>query len=222
MATFNYIDLGSTDYKACWEQQEVLHAEVVAAKGPGAASTDKNFFLLVEHPHVYTMGKSGNADNMLIPDAFLQKINATFYRINRGGDITYHGPGQLVGYPIFDLRKAKLGIREYINRMEEAIVQTIAEYGIKGERREGATGVWIDPLHPVKSRKICAIGVRVSRQVTMHGFALNVNPDMRYYNYINPCGFDAGSVTSLVQETGHEISMEEVKQHIKRHFNALF
>lgn len=222
MASFNYIDLGSADYKACWEQQEALHAEVIAAKEGITGGTAKNFFLLVEHPHVYTMGKSGNAGNMLIPDEFLKKINASFYRINRGGDITYHGPGQLVGYPIFDLQNAKLGIREYIFRMEEAILHTIAAYGLQGGRREGATGVWLDPQHPVKSRKICAIGVRVSRQVTMHGFALNVNPDMRYYNYINPCGFDAGSVTSLTQETGRTISMEEVKQHIKKHFDAQF
>ena len=222
MASFNYIDLGLKDYKEAWDYQEELLAEVVADKQAKKAPSGKNYFLLVEHPHVYTLGKSGDEKNMLIQGDFLKKINATYYKINRGGDITYHGPGQIVGYPVIDLEKYKLGVRQYIEKMEEAIIATIAEYGLEGGRKERATGVWLNAAHPGRARKICAIGVRVSRYVTMHGFALNVNTDMRYFNYINPCGFLTYGVTSIRQELAREIEMEEVKQRLKANFNAVF
>ena len=222
MADFNYIDLGLKDYKACWDYQEERLQEVVAEKRSTGKPTARNSFILVEHPHVYTLGKSGDEKNMLANTDFLKKIDATYYKINRGGDITYHGPGQLVGYPIIDLENLKIGVREYIEKMEDAIIATIAEYGLEGGRKEGATGVWLQADHKVRARKICAIGVRVSRYVTMHGFALNVNTDMRYYNYINPCGFASSAVTSIQQELGREISMEEVKRIAMEKFNTIY
>ncbi len=222
MADFNFIDTGFVDYKKCWDYQEELLAEVIADKKSGGKPSSKNFFLLVEHPHVYTLGKSGDEHNMLIHADFLKKIDATFYKINRGGDITYHGPGQLVGYPIIDLEYHHLGVREYIEKMEDAIIATLAAFGMEGSRKDGATGVWLDASHRVRARKICAIGVRVSRYVTMHGFAFNVNTDLRYFNYINPCGFDPGTVTSIRQETGKEIDMEELKVLLRENFNRIF
>ncbi|PIF06201.1 MAG: lipoate--protein ligase [Draconibacterium sp.] len=222
MADFNYIDLGLKDYKSCWDQQERYFNEVVLEKRKEGKPSDRNYFLLVEHPHVYTLGKSGDEKNLLANAGLLKKIDATYYKINRGGDITYHGPGQIVGYPIIDLEYYKIGVREYIEKMEDAIIATIAEYGLSGGRKEGATGVWIDAQHRVRARKICAIGVRVSRYVTMHGFALNVNTDMRYFNYINPCGFSAFGVTSIQQELGKEIELDEVRSKLRKNFNALF
>ncbi len=222
MAKFNYIDLGLKDYKECWDYQEKLMAEVVNDKRTSGKPSAKNHFLLVEHPHVYTLGKSGDEKNLLAHGDFLRKIEATFYKINRGGDITYHGPGQLVGYPIIDLENYKIGVREYIEKMEDAIIETIAEYGLTGGRKKDATGIWLDFEHKVRARKICAIGVRVSRFVTMHGFALNVNTDMRYYNYINPCGFASSAVTSIQQELGKEIPMDEVKILLMGKFNKLY
>lgn len=222
MSDFNFIDTGFIDYKECWDYQESLLAEVVADKKAGGQPSPKNYFLLVEHPHVYTLGKSGDEHNMLIHADFLKKIDATFYKINRGGDITYHGPGQLVGYPIIDLEFYQMGVREYIERMEDAIIRVLLHYGLVGGRREGATGVWLEAGHRVRARKICAIGVRVSRYVTMHGFAFNVNTDLRYFNYINPCGFDPGTVTSLQQELGKPVNMDEVKVLIREHFGRLF
>ncbi len=222
MADFNYIDLKIKDYKECWDYQEELLAEVVGDKRSSGKPSSKNAFLLVEHPHVYTLGKSGDEKNLLANAEFLKKINATYFKINRGGDITYHGPGQIVGYPIIDLEYYKIGVREYIEKMEDAIIATIAEYGLDGGRKEGATGVWLQAGHKVRARKICAIGVRVSRYVTMHGFALNVNTDMRYYNYINPCGFASNAVTSIQQELGKEIPMEEVKTILKEKFISIY
>ncbi len=222
MAQFNYIDLGVKDYKECWDYQEACLLEVSNDKRSTKQPSEINHFILVEHPHVYTLGKSGDEKNMLANTNFLKKIEATYYKINRGGDITYHGPGQLVGYPIIDLENYKIGVRQYIEKMEDAIIATIAEYGLEGGRKEGATGVWLQPEHKVRARKICAIGVRVSRAVTMHGFALNVNTDMRYYNYINPCGFSSSDVTSIQQELGREIPMEEVKQIAMKKFNAIY
>lgn len=222
MANFNYIDVGLKDYKACWDFQEELLKDISDHKQRTKQPSEKNHFLLVEHPHVYTLGKSGDESNLLAHSDFLKKIEATFYKINRGGDITYHGPGQLVGYPIIDLEYYKIGVREYIEKMENAIIAIIAEYGLFGGRKEGATGVWLDFDHKVRARKICAIGVRVSRYVTMHGFALNVNTDMRYFNYINPCGFNSFGVTSIQQELGKAISMDEVKKRIKKKFNQLY
>ncbi len=222
MANFIYEDLGTKDYKECWDYQETILAEVQNEKKSSKAATDKGRFLLVEHPHVYTLGKSGDEHNLLVHDEFLKKIDAVYYKINRGGDITYHGPGQLVGYPIIDLEFYHIGVREYIEKMEDAIIATIAHYGLKGGRKEGATGVWLDSDIPAKARKICAIGVRVSRYVTMHGFALNVNTDMRYFNYINPCGFLTYGVTSLEKELGRKMDMDEVKAVIKEKFNEIY
>lgn len=196
--------------------------ELVNEKRHTGKPTGKNHFILVEHPHVYTLGKSGDESNLLANSDFLKKIDATYYKINRGGDITYHGPGQIVGYPIIDLEHYKIGVREYIEKMEDAIIATIAEYGLEGGRKDGATGVWLQADHKVRARKICAIGVRVSRAVTMHGFALNVNTDMRYYNYINPCGFNSSQVTSIQQELEKEIEMDEVKSRLKNNFNKIY
>ncbi|MGQ8336029.1 lipoyl(octanoyl) transferase LipB [Sunxiuqinia sp. A32] len=222
MANFEYEDIGIKDYKECWDYQEEILAKVQADKKAKNGSSDLNRFLLVEHPHVYTLGKSGDEHNLLIHEDFMKKIDATYYKINRGGDITYHGPGQLVGYPIIDLEHYKIGVREYIEKMEDAIIATIAEYGLVGSRKEGATGVWLDAEIPAKSRKICAIGVRVSRYVTMHGFALNVNTDLRYFNYINPCGFITYGVTSLEKEMGKKMDMQEVKKIVMQKFNDIY
>lgn len=222
MADFNYEDVGLKDYKECWDYQEEILAKVQADKKANEGSSEINRFLLVEHPHVYTLGKSGDEQNLLIHGDFLKKIEATYYKINRGGDITYHGPGQLVGYPIIDLEHYHIGVREYIEKMEDAIVSTLAHYGLTGSRKEGATGVWLDAEVPAKSRKICAIGVRVTRYVTMHGFALNVNTDMRYFNYINPCGFLTYGVSSLERELGKKMDMDEVKKTVKEKFNEIY
>lgn len=222
MAQFTYEDLGLKDYKECWDYQETLHRQVVDDKLASKKSSELNRFLLVEHPHVYTLGKSGDEHNLLVNADFLRKIDAVYYKINRGGDITYHGPGQLVGYPIIDLEKYKLGVKEFIFKMEQAIIQTIAEFGLQGSLKEGATGVWLDAEEPALSRKICAIGVRISRYVSMHGFALNVNTDMRYFGYINPCGFLTYGVTSIERELGRKIDMQELKEIVKCKFNAIY
>jgi len=222
MANFNYEDLGLKDYKECWDYQEIIHKLVVEDKLANKKSSEINRFLLVEHPHVYTLGKSGDEHNLLVNGDFLKKIEAVYYKIDRGGDITYHGPGQLVGYPIIDLENYKVGVKDFIFKMEQAIIKTIAEYGLDGALKDGATGVWLDSTIPAKSRKICAIGVRVSRYVSMHGFALNVNTDMRYFNYINPCGFITYGVTSIEKELGRKIDMQEVKEIVKAKFNEIY
>lgn len=206
-------DLGLIKYKDAWDYQENLHSEMVARKiknEPDYADFPE-YILFCEHPHVYTLGKSGDEENLLINYIQLQAKNAEFFKTNRGGDITYHGPGQIVGYPIIDLDKHKLGVKKYIFALEESIIQTLKHYGIESARLEGATGVWLDGLVPGKARKICAIGVRVSRGITMHGFAFNVNTDLTYFDHINPCGFTDKGVTSLSKELGREISMEEIK-----------
>lgn len=222
MASFNYEDTGLIDYKKCWDYQEELLEQVQADRKARREPSPMNRFLLVEHPHVYTLGKSGDEHNLLVQDDFLKKIDATFCKIDRGGDITYHGPGQLVGYPIIDLEYHKTGVRQYIEKMEDAIIAIISRYGISGSRKEGATGVWLDAEIPAKSRKICAIGVRVSRFVTMHGFALNVNTNLRYFNYINPCGFAAYGVTSIERELGRPVDMQEVKELVREKFNEIY
>lgn len=206
-------------YREAWALQERLHEEVKAAKLQGVDTV--NYLLFVEHPHVYTLGKSGDEANMLISAIQLQAKHAEFVKVNRGGDITYHGPGQLVVYPIIDMANFGLGVKDYVDRLEEVVIRTIEEYGIKGERLEGATGVWIE-AHTPRARKICAIGIRCSRFVTMHGFALNVNTDLNYFHYINPCGFRDKGVTSIAQELGQEISLQEVKERVKHHFVDLF
>jgi len=211
-------DLGLIDYQEAWDYQERVFGESMTQKLAfqkqklGEPDNRKFNLLFCEHPHVYTLGKSGVEQNLLIDSIQLQAKNAKFYKINRGGDITYHGPGQIVAYPIIDLEVFHLGIKSYIELLEESIIQTIAEFGLKGERLNGATGVWLDTNVPGKTRKICAIGVRASRYITMHGFAFNVNTDLNYFSYINPCGFIDKGVTSLSKELGREIDMVEIKQ----------
>ena len=216
----HHIDLGLKDYKETWDYQEELFEKVVEGKKTPDGEIP-GYLILVEHPHVYTLGKSGNENNLLIQPDFMKSINATYYRINRGGDITYHGPGQLVGYPIVDLETYKLGVKDYVHQLEETIISTLKVFGISSTRLEGATGVWLDVGSP-KARKICAIGVRISRYVSMHGYALNVNTDLKYFSYINPCGFQDKGVTSMQQELGHEISMDEVKKVYKSEFEKAF
>ena len=219
-------DLGHKDYKETWDYQESLFEEIVELKRKNRAeNTDlptPNYFLFVEHPHVYTLGKSGHMENLLIDEEALAKKGATFYKINRGGDITYHGPGQIVGYPIIDLENFFTDIHKYLRSLEEVIIRTLADYGIKGERSEGETGVWLDVGTPF-ARKICAMGVRASRWVTMHGFALNVNTDLGYFDNIIPCGIRGKAVTSLNVELSKEkVDTEEVKRYILKHFEEIF
>lgn len=218
-------DLGFRDYKEVWDYQEARFREVLDLKSKnrreGTAEPTPNFFLFVEHPHVYTLGKSGDIQNLLVPERQLTEKGATFYRINRGGDITYHGPGQVVGYPILDLDNFFTDIHKYLRLLEEMVIRTLAEYGLKGERSEGETGVWLDPGMP-GARKICAMGVRASRWVTMHGFAMNVNTDLSYFDLMVPCGIRGKGVTSLSAELGRHVSMTEVKGRLEGHFLSLF
>ena len=219
-------DLVHKDYKETWDYQESLFEEIVELKRKNRAENTEvptpNYFLFVEHPHVYTLGKSGHIENLLIDEAALAKKGATFYKINRGGDITYHGPGQIVGYPIIDLENFFTDIHKYLRSLEEVIIRTLADYGIKGERSEGETGVWLDVGTPF-ARKICAMGVRASRWVTMHGFALNVNTDLGYFDNIIPCGIRGKAVTSLNVELSKEkVDTEEVKRYILKHFEEIF
>ncbi|PKP03151.1 MAG: lipoate--protein ligase [Bacteroidetes bacterium HGW-Bacteroidetes-6] len=218
-----YTDLGNFAYQQAWDYQQKRMDELIEMrKNPDYQSTDfAGWFLAVEHPHVYTLGKSGDEQNLLLDFIQLQAKNAEFIHTNRGGDITYHGPGQFVGYPIIDLDKLKISVRRYIELMEEAIIKTMAQYGIVAERLEGATGVWVDSLVPGKARKICAIGVRVSRYVTMHGFALNINTDLSYFGHINPCGFTDKAVTSMEKELGAAQDAEKVKQLVFAEFVKL-
>ena len=213
----NFTDWKTIDYKEAWDKQEALFQKMIQAKKEGKETRDLETVFLCEHPHVYTLGRNGAANNLLINEDFLRKIEAKFYKIDRGGDITYHGPGQLVGYPILDLENYDRSLKGYIHKMEEAIIRILDYYGIQGARLEGATGVWLDGTTQ-KARKICAIGVRASRFVTMHGFALNVNTDLTYFNHINPCGFVDKGVTSLQQELKHAVAMEEVKGLFKSFF----
>ncbi len=215
----DFIDLGQIEYKKAWGKQETWNQEIKNAKMQHIILPGKLIFC--EHPHVYTLGRSGKENNLLINNDFLKKINASYYVSNRGGDITYHGPGQIVGYPIFDLEALKIGVKEYINKLENGIIQTLKDYNIIGTRLDGATGVWLDKDTP-NTRKICAIGVRVSRAVTMHGFALNVNTDLNYFNYINPCGFLDKGVTSMEKELGHKLNFEEVKQNLREKLEKYF
>ena len=207
-------DLGRMDYKTCWDLQQELFDALVARKRTGSVpdtgTDDAGTVLLVEHPPVYTLGKSGHAENLLIAREALEAMGAQFFHIDRGGDITFHGPGQLVCYPILDLEQLGIGLRAYIEALEEAVIRTVAEYGIAAGRIAGASGVWIDP-EKARPRKICAIGVRSSRYITMHGFALNVSTDLQWFTRINPCGFTDRGVTSIAAETGREIGMSEVK-----------
>ena len=217
-------DLGISEYKKTWEYQEMLMERVINQKIASKTNPEQesdNYLLFVEHPHVYTLGKSGDEQNLLLNYIQLQAKDATFFHTDRGGDITYHGPGQLVGYPIFDLDNFGIGLRKYIFLLEEAIIKAIAEYGLAGERDEKATGVWLDVGTPY-ARKICAIGVKSSRFVTMHGFALNVNTDLSYFQYINPCGFTDRGVTSLEKELGASQDFYQLKKFVYNKITEVF
>jgi len=236
-------DLGNMDYKTAWDYQEKLLQENVRRKSlvnrqqsivmsaPGDASelttnesqlTTEHYLLFVEHPPVYTLGKSGNIENVLMSEAQLEENGIQFFRTNRGGDITFHGDQQIVGYPILDLEKFYTDIGKYLRNLEEVIMATLADYGLKGARSTGETGVWLDPDIPGRERKICAMGVRTSRWITMHGFAFNVNTDLSYFNNIIPCGIQNKQVTSLEKELGMKIDFEEVKGRVKRNFEKVF
>jgi len=209
-------DLGLIDYQEAWDYQEERFNKLVDFKRkPDGMKRPIQYLLFCEHTHVYTLGKSGDETNLLIREDFLKKINATYYRTNRGGDITYHGPGQIVGYPILDLELLEIGLRQYVTLLEDSIIALLQAYGITATQMEGATGVWLDVNHQVKARKICAIGVRSSRHVTMHGFALNVNTNLDYFTYINPCGFETKGVTSMEKELGKSMDLEQVKSELK-------
>ena len=225
MKKIKLIDLGLKDYKETWDYQEVLFQETndmkIENRKNNTAYKTPNYFLFVEHPHVYTLGKSGDMNNLLLNESQLTAKGATFYKINRGGDITYHGPGQLVGYPILDLDNFFTDIHKYLRFLEEVIILTLDEYGIKAGRSEGETGVWLGVGTPF-ARKICALGVRTSRWVTMHGFALNVNTNLGYFDNIIPCGIKGKAVTSMEAELNEKVPLEEVKEKILKHFSALF
>ena len=215
-----YRDLGRMGYSECWDLQLSLFERMLSWKREGKAQSQENAgeLLLVEHDHVYTLGKSGKQQNMLISEEYLRQIGAEFFHIDRGGDITYHGPGQIVGYPILDLEQVGISLRDYIDSIEESIIGVCGQWGIEAGRIAGASGVWIEPDSP-RARKICAIGVRASRYVTMHGFAMNVKTDLKYFNHINPCGFVDRGVTSLEKELGHEVDFEMVKFQIVKHLS---
>jgi lipoyl(octanoyl) transferase len=223
-----YEDIGQKDYKETWDYQADIFNRLVDSKKPGTrvGESVRNILpgklIFVEHPHVYTLGKSGSEKNLLLDLIQLKAKDASFYRIDRGGDITYHGPGQIVGYPIFDLETIMIGLKEYIYRLEEAIIRTVNEFGLTASRLDGGTGVWLDPEVPGKARKICAIGVKASRYITMHGFAFNVNTDLTYFNNINPCGFTDKGVTSLQKELGISQDFESVKRKVKKNLQEVF
>jgi lipoyl(octanoyl) transferase len=221
----SFKDLGLIDYKKCWDFQEELFAEIVAVKSSNQKEnktvSTKNHLIFCEHPHVYTLGKSGDEKNLLVNEDYLKSRGATFHKINRGGDITYHGPGQIVGYPILDLDNFFTDIHKYLRFLEEAVILTLKEYGLESERSPGETGVWFDVGTP-KARKICALGVKSSRWVTMHGFAFNINSDLSYFGNIIPCGILDKKVTSLEKELGGRMDFEEVKNKVKTHLIELF
>ncbi|MBL0232360.1 MAG: lipoyl(octanoyl) transferase LipB [Chitinophagaceae bacterium] len=219
-------DLGQMDYQQAWDLQEKtlranldIKSKAMEQQVP-AETVDHLFF--VEHPAVYTLGKSGNKENVLLGEEELKEKQIQFFHTNRGGDITFHGAGQIVGYPILDLERYGTDIGKYLRNIEQVIINLLAEYGLKGDRSKGETGVWLDPDIPGRERKICAIGVRCSRWITMHGFALNVNTDLTYFEHIIPCGIVGKQVTSLQKELGHEINMEEVKDKLRLHFEQIF
>jgi lipoyl(octanoyl) transferase len=223
-----YKDIGQKDYKETWDYQADIFNKLIESKkqesidGKSNRNTLPGTLIFVEHPHVYTLGKSGSENNLLLDFIQLQAKEVSFYRIDRGGDITYHGPGQIVGYPIFDLEVIKIGLKEYINWLEEAIIKTLDEFGLTASRLAGGTGVWLDPEVTGKARKICAIGVKASKYVTMHGFAFNINTDLTYFNNINPCGFTDKGVTSLQKELGVRQDIDYVKSKVKKNLQEVF
>lgn len=213
-------DLDIIEYGEAWNYQEKLFNEIIEQK---KTSVTNNYLLFCEHPHVYTLGKNGVSNNLLINEEFLKKINAVYYKTNRGGDITYHGFGQIVGYPIFNLENFDLGVKDYIFRLEEVIIRLLKnDYNITANRLSGASGVWLDTNSKTNARKICAIGVKMSRYVTMHGFAFNINTDLSYFNHINPCGFVDKGVTSLAKELKKEIPLKTVKSKLVQYFKEVF
>ena len=222
------IDLGLMDYRESWQYQESVFKDVVdkKTKNRGLPVNSQvlvpNFLIFVEHPHVYTMGKSGDEKNLLLNESQLKEKNATYYKINRGGDVTYHGPGQIVGYPILDLDNFFTDIHKYLRMLEEAVIRTLMNYGLDAGRIDGLTGVWFDHISLKNPRKICAIGVKSSRWVTMHGFSFNINTDLQYFNYIIPCGINDKAVTSLSKELGAKQNLEEVKIILTKHLVDLF
>jgi lipoyl(octanoyl) transferase len=224
--TIYYQDLSLMDYQQAWDYQEKIFDTTVQQKAKNRASEQKTAtqhnLLFCEHPHVFTLGKSGDQSNLLINEDLLAQKGAKFYKINRGGDITYHGPGQIVGYPILDLETLGIGMKEYIFKLEESVIETLKHFHVEASRLEGATGVWLDPEDPIKARKICAIGVRASRFVTMHGFAFNVNTDLSFYNLINPCGFTDKGVTSMKKELGRKTDIDIVKGVLLEKFAHIF
>jgi lipoyl(octanoyl) transferase len=223
-----FTDLGLIDYKEAWDYQASLFNDILAIKSNNRnlpeeeQAITKNFLLFCEHPHVYTLGKSGDSKNLLLDEAALKEVNASYYHINRGGDITYHGPGQLVVYPVIDMENFFTDIHKYMRLLEEAVILTCQSYGIESTRIPGLTGVWLGDAEHQNERKICALGVKTSRWVTMHGLAFNINTDLNYFNHIVPCGIDDKAVTSLQQELGRTINMDEVKAHMKKHLTSLF
>lgn len=221
------INKGLVDYKECWDFQDQIFQKIIqkkidVRKGLVEPSPTENYMIFCEHPHVYTLGKTGDKSHLLLNDELLKAKGATYYHINRGGDITYHGPGQLVGYPILDLDNFFTDIHQYLRYLEEAVILTLKDYGIESGRVDGLTGVWIDGEDPIKARKICALGVRCSRWVTMHGFAFNINPDLDYFNNIVPCGISDKAVTSLEKELGRKIEISEVQSILTSHLVSLF
>lgn len=224
-----YMDLGLVEFEETWDLQEKLFQSIIKTKDLNSALPDakkkpsKNYLIICEHYHVYTMGKSGSQNNLLINHIQLQAKNASFFKINRGGDITYHGPGQIVAYPILDLEVFTKGVKDYISKLEEAVILMLRRhYDIIAARLPGTTGVWLDPETPEKTRKICAIGVRTSKYVSMHGLALNVNTDLSYFDHINPCGFKDKAVTSISKEKGFNVSYKEAKTHLKNSLLEIF
>jgi len=222
-------DLGIQSYQPTWDYQEQLLKAAVTLKTEArtqgmeaSEAATQHRFMLVEHPPVFTLGKNGNRSNVLVSDEQLKVLGIEYYHINRGGDITYHGFQQIVGYPIIDLDKFKPDLGWYLRSLEEVIIQVLTEYGLKGERSVGETGVWLDPQDPFVARKICAMGIKCSRWITMHGFALNVNTDLSHFEFIVPCGIEGKTVTSLEKELGRQVDYEEVKQKIKKHFEVIF
>ena len=218
-------DLGLIDYKKCWDYQEKLFNDILLIKSTNRkenkSDPTNNYLLFCEHPHVYTLGKSGDQKNLLVNTNYLKSRGATFYKSNRGGDITYHGPGQIVGYPILDLDNFFTDIHKYLRFLEEAIILTLKEFGVNGERSKGETGVWLD-VGSNEARKICAFGVKSSRWVTMHGFAFNINTNLAYFNNIIPCGIIDKQVTSLEKELGKKLDIQVVKEKLKIHLTSLF
>jgi len=214
MKNIVYEDLGLINYKKAWDYQLVLFNKLLANKS-AEIQNDNHHILFCEHPHVFTIGKNGDQGNLLVNNQELTYRGIEFYHIERGGDITYHGPGQQVVYPIFDLDEFKINTREYVYRLEEAVIETLDMYSISAARLQGAAGIWLDVNNPSKSRKICAVGIRSSRRVTMHGIALNVNTDLSFFSYMNPCGFVDKGVTSMQNETGENVDFDDVKMKLK-------